>query len=158
MLATEKVGFLQRHKIVTEIIKQLDSTNIKILSALWETGPRNLLEVSRKTGIPFTSVYHRVGKIETKSKRLAAVIPQVSKLGMVRIVLLTTANPGFEESVTAALKIPNLWRSVNRCEGAFTHLSVHVVPIQFMKHFRTYLKRLSELDLIKQSKVFLAGE
>ncbi|MGA2789406.1 MAG: winged helix-turn-helix transcriptional regulator [Candidatus Bathyarchaeia archaeon] len=158
MLATEKVGLLQRHKIVTEIMKQLDPTNIKILSTMWETGPRNLLEVSRKTGIPFTSVYHRVGKIEAKSKRLATVIPQVSKLGMVRIALFTAARPGSEESVTTALKIPNLWRSVNRCEGAFTHVSIHVVPVQFMKHFRTYLKRLSESGLIKQSKMFLTGE
>lgn len=158
MLTTEKVGFLQRHKIVTEIIKQLDRTNIKILSAMWEAGPRNLLQVSRQTGIPFTSVYHRVSKLEAKSNRLATVIPQVSKLGMMRIALLTAAIPGSEERVTAALKIPNLWRSVNRCEGAFTHLSVHVVPVEFLRHFKTYVKRLSDSGLTKDSKMLLTGE
>ena len=158
MLTTEKVGFLQRHKIVTEIMKQLDRTNIKILSAMWEAGPRNLLQVSRQTGIPFTSVYHRVSKLEAKSNRLATVIPQVSKLGMMRIVLLTAASPGSEERLTIALKIPNLWRSVNRCEGAFTHLSVHVVPVGFLRHFKTYVKRLSDSDLIRDSKLIFTGE
>lgn len=158
MLKTERVRLLDRHKIVTEIIKQLDRTNVTILSAMWKFGPRNLLEVSRRTGIPFTSVYHRVAKIEAKSNRVATLITQVSKLGMVRAVVLANASPGFEERVSAALKIPNLWRSMNRCEGAFTLLSVHVVPVQFIKHFRTYVKRLSELDLIRQSRIILTGE
>jgi DNA-binding Lrp family transcriptional regulator len=146
------------HKRIREIIKQLDRTNVKILSAMWKFGPRNLLEVSRRTGIPFTSVYHRVAKLDSNSDRFVALIPQVSKLGMVRTVLLVTASPGSEERVTAALKIPNLWRSVNRCEGAFTHLSTHVVPTQFMKDFRTYVRRLSELGLITEHKIILTGE
>ena len=158
MLGTEKVRLADWHKGIREITKQLDQTNIKILSTMWKLGPRNLLEVSRRTGIPFTSVYHRVAKLEEKSKRVVALIPQVSKLGMVRTVVLVTASPGSEERVTAALKIPNLWRSVNRCEGTFTHLSVNVVPVKFLKHFKTYIRGLSERNLITQSKIILTGE
>lgn len=146
------------HKGVREIAKQLDQTNIKILSAIWKHGPRNLLEVSRRTGIPFTSVYHRVAKLENKSKRVAYLIPQLSKLGMTRVAVLVTASPGSEEIVTAALKIPNLWRSVNRCEGTFTHLSVHAVPVKFLTQFKNYIRRLSEVDLIRPPKIILTGE
>lgn len=158
MLRIEKVRLADWHKDIREIIKQLDQTNIKILSAMWKFGPRNLLEVSRRTGIPFTSVYHRIGKLEAKSKHIAILLPQVSKLGLVRAVLLVTARPGSEDMVTAALKIPNLWRSVNRCEGTFTHLSVHVVPVNFLKEFRAYVKRLSDSDLVSQSRIILTGE
>jgi DNA-binding Lrp family transcriptional regulator len=158
MLKTEKVRLADWHKGIREIIKQLDRTNIKILTAMCKYGPRNLLEVSRRTGIPFTSVYHRVAKLESKSKRLVSLIPQVSKLGLVRVIVLVTANLGSEDRVTMALKVPNFWRSVNRCEGTFTHFSVHLVPFKFLKQFRAYMKRLMDLGLITQSRIMLAGE
>ncbi len=158
MLETQRVRLLDRHKVITEIIKQLDRTNIKILSAMWKFGPRNLLEISRRTGIPFTSVYHRVAKLEKRSDRIAILIPQLSKLGLMRITLLVNAKPGCEEIVTPALKLPNLWQSVNRCEGAFTHLSVQIVPTQFLKQFRAYVKKLSELELVTQYKMILTGQ
>jgi DNA-binding Lrp family transcriptional regulator len=158
MLRTEKVRLADWHKRIREIIKQLDRTNIKILTAMWKSGPRNLLEVSRRTGIPFTSVYHRVARLEAKSKRLVSLMPQVSKLGLVRVVVLVTANLGSEDRVTMALKVPNYWRSVNRCEGTFTHFSVHLVPFKFLKQFRIYVKRLMELDLITRSSIMLTGD
>jgi DNA-binding Lrp family transcriptional regulator len=158
MLATEKVRLADWHKGISQIIKQLDQTNIKILTAMWKFGPRNLLEVSRRTGIPFTSVYHRVAKLEKKSKRVATLAPQISQLGMMRVVVLATATPGAEDKVTDALRIPNLWRSIDRCEGNYTHLSIHYVPMKFLSHFRRYLRRLSELKLITQCKTIVTGE
>ena len=109
-------------------------------------------------GIPFTSVYHRVARLEAKSKRLVSLIPQVSKLGLVRVIVLVTANLGSEDRVTMALKVPNYWRSVNRCEGTFTHFSVHLVPFKFLKQFRSYMKRLTELGLITQSSIMLTSD
>ena len=146
------------HRGIRETTKQLDRTNVKILSAMWKNGPRNLLEVSRRTSIPFTSVYHRVAKLETKSDRIATLIPQVSGLGLVRVVVLVAAEPGCEEKVTVALKVLNYWRSVNRCEGAFTHISVQLVPARAMKEFRRYVKRLQELRLISKFSIMLTGE
>ena len=154
----EKVRFADWQKSVREMGKQLDRTNVKILSAMWKHGPRNLLEVSRRTGIPFTSVYHRVAKLEAKSKRIAALVPQVAGLGLVRAVVLVSANPGCEDRVTAALKVPNYWRAINRCEGLFTHSSVQLVPANFLRQFRQYVKRLRDLKLISRLTIIPTGE
>jgi DNA-binding Lrp family transcriptional regulator len=158
MLDTERVHLNEWHRGLRETMKQLDQKNIRILSAMWKFGPRNLLEVSRRTGIPFTSVYNRVHKLESKSKHIAILIPPESKLGLMRTVVLVAAKSGAEGRVTEALKIPNLWRSVNRCEGAFTHFSVQLIPTQFMKQFRMYVKQLSKLNLITDSKIIFTGE
>jgi DNA-binding Lrp family transcriptional regulator len=158
LLRFERVRLTDWHKGIREITKQLDKTNVKILSAMWKYGPRNLLEVSRRTRIPFTSVYHRVAKLEAKSKRVAVLIPQVSGLGLVRIAVLVSANPGCEDRVTKALKVPNYWRSVNRCEGIFTHFSIQVVPAKVLKDFRRYVKRLQELDLVTKTSIIPTGE
>jgi DNA-binding Lrp family transcriptional regulator len=76
----------------------------------------------------------------------------------VRAVVLVSANPGCEDRVTLALKVPNYWRSVNRCEGVFTHFSVQLVPVNFLKQFRQYIKRLSEMNLIAKSSLILTGD
>jgi DNA-binding Lrp family transcriptional regulator len=125
---------------------------------MWKNGPRNLLEVSRRTGIPFTSVYHRVAKLEAKSKRIAALVPQVSRLGLVRVNVLVAAKPGCEDKVTAALKLPNYWRRIDRCEGLYTHSSVQLVPVKSLKQFRGYVKRLLELKLATKTSMILTAE
>jgi DNA-binding Lrp family transcriptional regulator len=145
-------------KGVREVERQLDPTNAKILSAMWRFGARNLLRVSRQTGIPFTSVYHRVAKLEAKNGRIAYLIPRNSKLGMVRIVALVTSRAGSEEQVTKALKVPNLWRCINPCEGTFTHLSVHTVPINHLKDFKAYFRELVESGLITRFRLIETGD
>ena len=141
-----------------EISKQLDSTNIKILTAMAEIGPRNLLEVSRRIGVPFTTVHHRVAQLEAKSKQIAISIPQVAKLGMSRLVVLVAAKAGMEEAVTEALMIPNYWRVVEPCEGAFTHHSIQTVPNKFLGQFKEYISKMQELNLIKSYRIIPTGD
>lgn len=158
LMRTESVELPRYRKTISVVEKQFDATNIKILAAMWRHGPRNLLEISRRTQIPFTTVYHRVRKVEGKGKPLACLVPRTSLLGMQRIVVLVSASAGAEEVVTTALKIPGLWRRINVCEGTFTHLSIHTVPISFLKDHRKYLQRLSALRLITRCTILPTGD
>lgn len=158
MLRAEKLHLTDSYREVKEITKKLDQTNVKILSAMWKFGPRNLLEVSRRTRIPFTSVYHRVGKLEAKAGSLARLVPQVSRLGMVELVVLVAAKPGMEDKVTAALKVPGYWRTVTACEAPFTHHSVHIVPARFQKEFRAYVQRLAKTRLVALCRIVQTGD
>jgi DNA-binding Lrp family transcriptional regulator len=125
---------------------------------MWKHGPRNLLEISRRTHIPFTSVYHRVERIEARSGPIAFLVPRLSRIGMARIVVLATARLGCEEAMTRALTAPNLWGAIESCEGAFTHDSVHSVPIQFLCRFREYVNQLSRIGLAADLKVIPTGD
>ena len=159
VLRTETVRLEEQNAFVEQkILRDLDSMNIKIFSAMWKLGPRNLLEVARQTRIPFTSVYHRIERIESKSGQLAYVVPRFSKLGLLRVVVLATARLGCEEAVTQALKAPNLWAAINSCEGTYTHDSVHGVPVQFIDEFREYINNIAQSGLIKRYDVILTGD
>jgi DNA-binding Lrp family transcriptional regulator len=157
-MKSEFVQFPSYFKGIEETGKQLDPTNIKILTAMWKFGPRNLLEVSRRTGLPFTSVYHRVAKLEEKTGRVCYVISEIAKLGLVHVRVLVTAKAGFEDLVTQALMMPNIWRMVNPCEGRYTHLSAHTVPPELMKDFQEYLQHLTEMGLITQLQIIQTGD
>ena len=145
-------------KHYSRIAKYLDSTNIRIFSAMWKYGPRNLLEVARRTEMPFTSVYHRISKLESTFHEVAWLIPQASKLGLVRVAVLVAASPGCEEEVTRALKAPNLWRSVGLCEGNFTHVSIQLVPVKHLRDFRAYVQQLVDRNLVTNFKIIYTGE
>jgi len=123
-----------------------------------EVGPRNLLEVSRLTGIPFTTVYHRISKIESKSAKVVTIIPNVAKLGMIRLVVLVASKPGLEDIVTQALRIPNYWRVIERCEGAFTHHSIQTVPVKFLKAFKDYISTMYAMNLIKSFRIIQTSD
>jgi DNA-binding Lrp family transcriptional regulator len=151
-------GFAWNNKFSREVSKQLDPTNIKILSTMAELGPRNLLEVSRLTGIPFTTIYHRISKIESKSGRVVSLIPTVAKLGMVRLMVLVASKPGLEDIVTQALRIPNYWRVIERCEGAFTHHSIQTVPVKFLKAFKDYISTMYAMNLIKSFRIIQTSD
>lgn len=158
MLPAERVRLADWHSKLRDLMNSLDHTNIKILTAMWKFGPRNLLEVSRRTGIPFTSVYHRVGKLEGKTGRVAYLVPKVSSLGMVTLNVQVKAKPGCEHKVTKALKIPGWWQSISSCETPFTHNSIHAVPAKFVNDFRKYLQRLPQMRLTTQQRVIPTGD
>ena len=158
-LCTDKIRLQEQYAAVAQkVLKQLDSMAIEIFSAMWRYGPRNLLEVSRQTGIPFTSVYHRVERIESRSGPVVQLVPALSKLGMVRVVALATARLGCEEAVTRALTAPNLWSAIDSCEGSFTHDSVHSVPFQFLDQFTDYLDHLSRTNLVTDLRIIRTGD
>ena len=158
-LCTEKVSLAEQYAGVEQrILRELDPMAIKILSAMWEYGPRNLLEISRRTGIPFTSVYHRVERIESKSGPIVYVVPKLSKIGMVRVLVLAAVRLGCEESVTRALTAPNLWSAIESCEGAFTHASTHSVPVSSLGPFTDYLSDLCRIGLVTDMKVIPLGD
>ncbi len=108
--------------------------------------------------MPFTSVYHRVSKIETKSEEIAILIASVSKLGLVRVGVLATASPGYEEEVTRALKAPNIWRSIGRCEGSFTHRAIQLVPVKYLRQFREYVQELVNKNLITNFRMIYTAD
>jgi DNA-binding Lrp family transcriptional regulator len=158
-LCTEKVRLTEQYAGVEQkILRELDPMAIKILSAMWKYGPRNLLEISRRTGIPFTSVYHRVERIESKSGPIVYVVPKLSKIGMVRVLVLATVRLGCEDAVTRALTAPNLWSAIESCEGNFTCASTHSVPVSSLGSFTDYVSDLCQIGLVTDMKVIPLGD
>jgi len=152
------VRFDNYYRRLFEASSMLDSLNVRILQCMTNVGPRNLLEVSRRTRIPFTTVYHRVNKLEKRIGRVAQLLPSYSKLGLARVVIIAKARMAAEEQLTSGLKLPNYWSSVTRCEGGFTHHSVQCVPVEHLTNFDRYLKQLSRNGLIDNMQVVRVGD
>jgi len=141
------IAYLRR---LSKIMEALDELNIKIISAMYRLGPRNLLEVARQTRIPWTTVYSRVRKLERQYMPLTYVSPAYSRLGLIRVAVLTLAAPGREFITDELLRLPNLWSTTFSTEAPFTHYSIHAVPFNYLSEFRKYLETLQELGIVQR--------
>jgi DNA-binding Lrp family transcriptional regulator len=157
-LKTEIVSIAEFYQHVWNLTKQLDSTTIRILCGIQKLGPRNLLAVARYTRIPFSTVYNRIEKLEVAEGPVSFANANVSKLGLTTVSVITTANPGNEAIVTEALKLPKYWHVLNRCEGGYTHDSVHYVPVKQIKLFQSYLREMVNRGLVAKNTVLVTGD
>ena len=141
------ITYLRR---LSEFVEVFDELNIKIVLAMHQIGPRNLLEIARQIRIPWTTVYSRVRKLEEQFAPLTYVNPAFSRIGLVRIAVFALATPGKESITDELLRLPNFWSSTSSTESPFNHYSVHAVPINYVSKFKEYLKRLQELGIVQR--------
>ncbi len=144
---------------IHRIMSVLDEENIKIISAMKKFGPRNLQHISRKSKVPYPTVYTRVNKLETEKLLATWVYPNYSKIGMARAILLITPAHGRELLAREALKIPNYWIRVIRCSGEVNgYYSVHAVPAEHRQDFEHYAEQLVTSGLVSEYKILWLGE
>ena len=137
----------------------LDEENIKIISAMKKYGPRNLQHISRKSKVPYPTVYTRVNKLEGEGLLKTWVYPNFAKIGLSRAILLITPAHGRELLAREALKIPNYWLRVMRCSGECNgYYSVHAVPAEHRQDFEHYAEQLVTAGLVTEYKILWLGE
>jgi DNA-binding Lrp family transcriptional regulator len=137
----------------------LDEENVKIIRAMKKHGPRNLQEISRKTEVPYPTVYTRVNKLVGQGLLKTWVQPNFSKIGLVRAQVILTTIPGRELLAHQALKIPGYWLRIARCTGEWNgYYSMHAIPLGSRQDFVEYLDHVVSSGLARSYKISWLGE
>jgi DNA-binding Lrp family transcriptional regulator len=137
----------------------LDEENIKILETMKQHGPRNLQQISRKSKLPYTTVYGRVAKLQSLNALRTFVHPSYSKIGLVRAMVLARPFPGKELLARDALRLPGYWLRIIRCFGEPNgYYSLQAIPAEHQQDFRLYLDQLVNRSIIKDYQLFWLGE
>ncbi len=154
-ISTPDAYFERIHRTVSA----LDEDNIKIIRAMKKFGPRNLQQISRKSGVPYPTVYTRVNKLEEQRLLHTWAYPNFSKIGLSRAMVLLTPVPGRELLAREALKIPGYWLTTVRCSGECNgYYSIHGVPVENRQDFEHYLDQLIPQGLAASYRIFWLGE
>lgn len=144
---------------IHRIIQVLDEDNIKIVNTMKKHGPRNLQEISRKSGVPYPTVYTRVNRLESQGLLHTYAYPNFSKIGLARALVLLTPVHGKEQVAREALKIPGYWLSIIRCSGECNGFySIHGVPADNRQDFEQFLDQLTPLGLATGYRIFWLGD
>ena len=108
-----------------------------------KSGPRNLQQISRKSGVPYPTVYTRVNKLSDSGLLNTYAYPNFAKIGLARALVLLTPAAGREVLAREALKIPGYWLSLIRCSGECNGFySLHGVPAGNRQDFEQYLDQV----------------
>ncbi len=144
---------------IHRVASLLDETNVAILSAMKEYGPRNLKNLARKASLPYPTVYSRVTKLEKEGLLKTWVHPNYSLIGLDRAAVLLDVTPGRELQAREALKIPGFWlrtvRSVGDCNGYY---SLHAIPRESRPEFEHYLDQVVSLGLATDYRILWLEE
>jgi len=122
-------------------------------------GPRNLQQISRKSGVPYPTVYTRVNRLADQGLLNTHVYPNFSKIGLARALVLLTPAPGRELLAREALKLPGYWLSIIRSSGECNgYYSTHAIPADNRQDFEQYLDQLIPSGLAISYRIFWLGE
>ena len=124
-----------------------------------KSGPRNLQQISRKSGVPYPTVYTRVNKLSDSGLLNTYAYPNFAKIGLARALVLLAPAAGRELLVREALKIPGYWLSMIRCSGECNGFySLHGVPAGNRQDFEQYLDQVVSSGLASSYRIFWLGE
>ena len=137
------------------VMSHLDEENIKILQTMKEYGPRNLQQISRKSKLPYSTVYARVSKLQSLGALATIAHLSFSKIGLARAIVLARAFPGKEFLTRDALAFPGYWLRIIRCMGEPNgYYSQHAVPSSNQQDFHNYLEQLVDRGVLKDYQIF----
>ena len=130
-------------------------TDLKILEALAVYGPRNLAEVSRKTGIHPETLRKKINRLSSQFFLRFNINVNYARLGLKRAIVFAEAVPGYEDILFDALKVNDFWIFVGRCYGMFEGcVGIFVVPWEFSSLFEQYIDELKKLGLSIRTQIF----
>ena len=141
------------------VMSHLDEENIKILQTMKEYGPRNLQQISRRSKLPYSTVYARVSKLQSLNALTTGTHLSFSRIGLARAIVLARAFPGKELLTRDALAFPGYWLRIIRCMGEPNgYYSLHAVPSSNQQDFHNYLEQLVDRGVMKDYQIFWVGE
>jgi len=130
-------------------MKTLDSINAKIIEALSKNDPRNLLALSKKIGLPPTTVAFRVKKLMKQGFLKIRAKVNSHKLGLMKAVLIADTNHGHIEALLKAVENVCYWTYTARCYGKFNGIySVLSFPFEHKTALEEYLEKAKQLGAI----------
>lgn len=130
-------------------MKTLDPINAKIIEALSKNDPRNLLALSKKIGLPPTTVAFRVKKLMKQGFLKIRAKLNSHKLGLIKAVLIADTNHGHVEAVLKAVENVCYWTYTARCYGKFNGIySVLSFPFEHKAALEEYLEKTKQSGAI----------
>jgi len=144
--------------ISLRLFEIIDEQNLKIIESLYKFGPRNIMKLSRATGIPKTTLYNRIKKIRETGVSVEPLI-DASKMGLKRVFVKLHVNSG---KLTTVYNIVNNipWRRmvVASHEPYDMVFAKFYVPADNDSIIEKFLRKLSTLRLIRDYRVYETHE
>ena len=131
--------------------KSLDFFSLKILEGLGTYGPRNILAVARKLGVPEA----------TLRRRLKQMLPQIflqsnvyhTNIGLKKVIVFAKAIQGYENLLYNCLDAHDYIIYISRSYGAYEGcFAIFAIPVEHCSDFERFLEYLENEGVAENVK------
>jgi len=137
--------------------KLLDATDIKILQALCEFGPRNLSKVARAVGIPRKTLWFRIKRMQSNPQIFLRMHTSVyhTNLGLKKAVVIIEAKPGMEQLLFDCLLVNEYWLYVCRSYGMGEGCTaIYAIPVENCGKFEEFICEIKHLGIAVNTQIY----
>ncbi len=146
---------LEDYEWMLHYLKTLDPTNAKIIEGLGLYSPRNLSLLSKKIGLPPTTVAFRVKKLMKEGFLKFRAKLNSSRLGLMKAVLIADSNHKFSETLLDAIENIGYWTYTSRCYGKLNGFyAVFAFPFEYKTVFEDYFEKAKQLGAMSNYVLF----
>lgn len=146
---------LEDYEWMLHYLKTLDPTNAKIIEGLGLYSPRNLSLLSKKIGLPPTTVAFRVKKLMKEGFLKFRAKLNSSRLGLMKAVLIADSNHKFSETLLDAIENIGYWTYTSRCYGKLNGFyAVFAFPFEYKAVFEDYFEKAKQLGAMSNYVLF----
>jgi DNA-binding Lrp family transcriptional regulator len=137
--------------------EKLTASDVKMLRALWEVGPRNLSQVARVLGVNRRTLESRVERMKSDPTFFLRMHVSVyhTNIGLRKAVVFLRANPGMEQLLFDCLLVNKFWLYVCRSYGMGEGCTaVYAVPVERCAELEEFLHEFTRLGVAKKVDVY----
>lgn len=137
--------------------KPLTATDVKILEALCEAGPRNLSKIARNAGLPRKSVGFRLARLKENPQFFLRMHTSIyhTNLGLRKAVVVLEAEAGLEKRLFDCLLANDFWLYVCRSYGMGEGCTaIYAIPIERCREFEEFINETARLRLSKNIHLY----
>ncbi len=146
---------LEDYEWMLHYLKTLDPINAKIIEGLGLYSPRNLSLLSKKIGLPPTTVAFRVKKLMKEGFLKFRAKLNSSRLGLMKAVLIADSNHKFSETLLDAIENIGYWTYTSRCYGKLNGFyAVFAFPFEYKTVFEDYFEKAKQLGAMSNYVLF----
>jgi len=154
-LEAEAMSGIEEYEWMLQYLKTLDPVNARIIEGLGQHNPRNLSLLSKKIGLPPTTVAFRVKKLMKEGFLQFRAKLNSSKLGLIKAVLIADSNHRFSETLLDVIENTGYWTYTARCYGKFNGFyAVFSFPFDHKTALKDYLDRAKQLGAISTYSLY----
>lgn len=146
---------LEDYEWMLHYLKTLDPINAKIIEALGQHSPRNLSLISKKIGLPSTTVAFRVKRLMREGLLQFRAKLNSSKLGLMKAILIADSNHRSSETLLNVIENTGYWTYTARCYGKFNGFhAVFSFPFEHRKWLKDYFEKARQSGIASDYRLY----
>ena len=117
MESLKLLGLDAKNRDINTVWKNIDETDVKILEAMSQLGPRNIALITNHLDMHTNTLRYRIKRMLDNSLLFLHLNPYHTNMGLKKAVVFVEAMPGYEDVLLECLKVNDFWVFLCRIPG-----------------------------------------